>query len=92
VTAIAETSYLEARGHLHRILDQLESIRWQLLGIQRGLSEPAAEVRLDREDDETDPVTELRSTIECVLNDDIRPALEDLRDALASTSTKKEDS
>lgn len=76
----------QAREHLRRVLDQLEGVRWQLIGIKLSLPEPLAEqVRLEDVGEEVDAATELRTTIECVLEDDIRKALQDLRDALAIT-------
>lgn len=72
----------EGKRHLRRVLDQMESIRWQLTGIKLSLPEPP-ERALDDVSDEWDAVTELRTIIECVLDDDLRPAFEDLRKALA---------
>ncbi len=73
----------EGRRHLRRVLDQLEAVRWQLIGIKLSLSEPSEElVRIEDVSDEMDAVTELRTTIECVLDDDLRPALKDLRAVL----------
>jgi hypothetical protein len=71
----------EGKRHLRRVLEQIEGIRWQLLGIKLSLPEPAEKVLEDVGDD-WDAVTELRTVIECVLDDDLRPALEDLRKAL----------
>jgi hypothetical protein len=75
----------EGKRHLRRVLDQMESIRWQLTGIKLSLPEPP-ERALDDVSDEWDAVTELRTIIECVLDDDLRPALEDLRKALGKES------
>ena len=88
-----ETTFVEARRGLQRVVEQLESVRLQLLGIRQSLPEPAAEgVRLLDMSEEIDPVSELRTTIACVLDDDIRPALDDLREALATTASDKEKS
>lgn len=82
----------EGRKQVERVLEQLEGVRGQLLGIVHGLPEPPAErFRLLDVDEETDPVTELRATLSCVLEDSIRPALQDLRDVLAATGGKGED-
>ena len=82
----------EARKHLHRILEQLDAARGQLLGVKLSLTEPAAERdRFADVSDEPDAVTRLRTTIECVLEDDLRPALQDLQDALASTAEAAEE-
>ena len=75
----------EGKRHLRRVLDQMESIRWQLTGIKLSLPEPP-ERALDDVSDEWDAVTELRTIIECVLDDDLRPAFEDLRKALGKES------
>ena len=75
----------EGKRHLRRVLDQMESIRWQLTGIKLSLPEPP-EKALDDVSDEWDAVTELRTIIECVLDDDLRPAFEDLRKAVGKES------
>ena len=76
----------QARQHLRRVLDQLEGVRWQLIGIKLSLPESSAEqVRLEDMAEEVDAATELRTTIDCVLEDEIRKALQDLGDALAVT-------
>jgi hypothetical protein len=81
-------SLAEAREHVRRILDQLEAVRCHLLGIQLSLPEPTAErVRLADVADELDAVTELRTTIACILDDDLRPALADLRGLLPGGGT-----
>ena len=81
----------EGKKHLARVLAHFEEGRWQLLGILHSLPEPLAEqIRLEDLGDTTDPVTELRATIACVLEDYIRPALLDLQDVLASTADEEE--
>ncbi len=72
----------EGKRHLRRVLDQVEVIRWQLIAIKLSLSEPPTERTLDDVSDDWDAVTELRTIIECVLDDHLRPALEDLRKVL----------
>jgi hypothetical protein len=77
----------EARERLATIVDQLEALRLQVLGLQGCLPEPEAEkVRMqDVVDDEADPVTVLRALIDCTLNDSIEPALRSLRGILRYT-------
>lgn len=83
MTEPAEPLLAKAREQVRRILDQLEAVRWQLLGIKLILPEPSAEhVRLLDVADVMDATTELRTVIHCVLEDCIRPAVEDLNDAL----------
>lgn len=76
----------EGKRHLRRVLEQMEGVRWQLLGIKLSLPEPPPEKSLEDVSDDWDAVTELRTIIECVLDDDLRPALEDLRKALGRES------
>jgi hypothetical protein len=72
----------EAHAEVRRIIEALESIRWRLLGVKLSLPEPIEEtVRLQEVADEMDPAAELRTVIHCVLNDSLRPAIEDLQDA-----------
>ena len=75
----------EGRQHVRRVLEQLEAIRWQLIGITLTLPEPfAGEVQQDISE-ELDAVSELRTTLECVVEDGIGKAIKDLKGALAST-------
>jgi hypothetical protein len=84
---------VEAKRQLHRVHEQLEEIRWQLVGIRDSLPEPPTErVRLADVSDEPDALMELRTTIDCVLEDDLKPALQDLQEALAGTGGKGRES
>lgn len=71
----------EGKRHVRRVVEQMEMIRWQLIGVRLSLLEPP-EKDLEDMSDDWDAVTELRTIIECVLDDDLRPALEDLRKVL----------
>lgn len=71
----------EGKRHVRRVLEQMEAARWQLIGIKLSLPEPP-EKALEDVSDDWDAVTELRAIIECVLDDALRPAFEDLRKAL----------
>ena len=83
---------VEEKRHLRRILDQLESVNWQLIGVKKSLPESLAErVRHEDMSDEMDAATELRTVIDCVLDDSIRPALQDLRGVLANTDDEEEE-
>jgi hypothetical protein len=76
----------EGRKQLARVLAHFEDGRWQLLGILHSLPELLAEqVRLEDVAEEWDGVTEMRTVIECVLEDYIRPAIQDLEDVATST-------
>ncbi|HKI03775.1 MAG TPA: hypothetical protein VKK31_17475 [Thermoanaerobaculia bacterium] len=75
-----------AREQLREIVRELEAIRARLLGVQASLPAAAAEpsrLLKDDQDDQMDSVTEIRSTIGCVLLDWIGPAIRDLQTAAA---------
>jgi hypothetical protein len=74
----------EAEEQVGRIVDQLESIHWQLLGIALTFSDPAADQGLE-DLDEADAKAELQRVVECVLADRIGLALQDLRSVLTKT-------
>jgi hypothetical protein len=88
---VPKLSLPEGKKHLARVLAHFEEGRWQLLGILHSLPEPLAEQSgLEDAADAVDPATDLRTTIECVLEDYIRPALRDLHDVLEGTADQKE--
>jgi len=66
----------EARTQILHIAEDLSAIRYRLLGVQASL--PAGTAETDRllETDSMDEVTELRTTIACVLRDYLQPAEE----------------
>ena len=75
----------EGREQVARVIEQLEAVRSQILGITLNLPEPPAErFRLMDVEEGADPVNDLRATLSCVLEDSIRPALQDLRDVLGT--------
>jgi hypothetical protein len=81
----------KARKQLRHAIGQLDALRWTLTGIELSLPEPLAEqVRLAEMSDEMDAVTELRTVLHCVLEDSIRPAVQDLQEVLASTGSAEE--
>ena len=69
----------EAEQQVARVVDHLETVRWQLLGIALSLRESL--------DEEGDGEAELRRVIECVLADRIQSALADLRTVLTRTES-----
>jgi hypothetical protein len=72
-----------AQAELPHIVDRLTAIRSQLRQIAESLAaDPQAEAS-SFDEDEMDVTTEVRSIIECVLNDSIQPAIRDLRVAAA---------
>jgi hypothetical protein len=69
-----------AQAELRKIVTELELLRSRLLEIVETLPKPPGDVE---DEDEMDVATEVRSVIECVLTDNIRPAIRDLRAAAA---------
>jgi hypothetical protein len=74
-----------AQAALLLIVEELKSIRFRLQEIVESLQPPpkgaGAAVGEEDLDEDLDTATEVRSTIECVLNDDVQPAIRDLRTA-----------
>jgi hypothetical protein len=85
-----EEPYMEqinaAQEQLWEIVDELESLRFRLLGVQASLPEPAADPTpqgLEKDLETMDRRTEIRAVIGCVLNDFVASAIGDLRDVAA---------
>jgi hypothetical protein len=72
-----------AQAELPHIVDRLTAIRSQLRQIVASLAAGPEVEASDLDEDEMDVTTEVRSIIECVLNDSIQPAIRDLRVAAA---------
>jgi len=72
-----------ARAQLREIAAALETLRFQLLGVQASLPPSPLEETPLLETDEMDTPTEIRTAIGCVLEDRIAPAIRDLRTAAA---------
>jgi hypothetical protein len=84
-----------AQAQLREIVDDLEAVKLRLLGVKESLPEPDAKPEDVAADLETlDVRTEIRSVIECVLNDWMAPAISDLRDmaALPASPSEREES
>lgn len=82
-TSDASLSSSEAAAliELYRVIEEMEAIRFRLLGVQASL--PLSPLERDPllESDAPDTTTEIRSAIGCILEDRIDPALRDLRTA-----------
>lgn len=72
----------EARKQLHEAVLQLESLSVRLLEIHESLPASPEEDRMLEAQEEMDVSLHLRSTVECILHDHLRPAIEDLRKAV----------
>jgi hypothetical protein len=78
-----------AQAELPHIVDRLTTVRSQLRQIVESLSGDPEEEATSLDEDEMDVKTEVRSIIECVLNDSIQPAIRDLRVAAAYRVKKR---
>lgn len=76
-----------AQAELLQIVDQLESIRFRLTEIVESLPMPRKDTGAPLSDEDMeedmDTATEVRTTIQCVLNDNIQPAIRDFRTVAA---------
>jgi hypothetical protein len=73
----------EVQAQLREVVQELRSIHYRLLGLIASLPAPL-ESREPAEDGE-DGGSWMRATLECVLVDRIRPAIQDLRTAAEDT-------
>jgi hypothetical protein len=80
-----------ARSDLQEIVEELDGIRARLTELHGRLPVPAEETGMLVGEVEMDFPTEVRSVIECVLNDSLRPMMRDLA-AAASYQPKKKGS
>jgi hypothetical protein len=71
-----------AQEELREIVKALKGIRFRLLGVRESLPASVAEtVRLaEVEAEEADLATEIRTVIQCVLEDSLGPTIRDLED------------
>jgi len=70
-----------AQEEIRRIARDLETICTRLLEVHEDLSPPPREDATADDPEEVDVTTEVRSVIECVLADSLRPAIRDLQAA-----------
>jgi len=76
------------RAALRGVVEDLDRIRAQLVDLHATLPVPPEEAAMLVGEVEMDFATEVRSVIECILNDWLRPAIRDLA-AAASYQPKK---
>jgi len=87
--ARAETHEEEgARAELRALVEDLDGVRARLVDLHGRLPVPAEEAAMLTGEVEMDFATEVRSVIECILNDWLRPTIRDLA-AAASYQPKK---
>jgi len=68
----------EAQSQLRRIVEELQTVGLRLREIAAGLPVSPRETAMLLGEEEPDVATEVRSVIECVLADQIEPAVRDL--------------
>jgi hypothetical protein len=74
-----EDALVEVKEELRRILRELEAQRGRLEALSGRVPAGPADADLQLDLEEADEAGELRTTIECVLQDSLRPLIEDLR-------------
>jgi hypothetical protein len=79
-----------AQTGLRQIVEELDAARARLEEIHARLPVPAEEAAMLAGEAEMDFATEVRSVIECILNDSLGPAIRDLA-AVASYRPKEKD-
>ena len=73
----------EAAAELRKAAADLEEIGARLKGVLAGLPVSPREDVMFLGEEDMDASTEMRSVVECVLNDSIQPAIRDLKAAAA---------
>jgi len=74
---VTETEAM-AQLELSQIVEELDTIRARLEALHEKLPVPPDETAMLMGEQEMDVSTEVRSVIECVLSDSLRPAIRDL--------------
>ena len=84
---MTESGEEEARAELRGIVEELDGIRGRLVELHDQLPVPPEEAAMLAGEVEMDFPTEVRSVIECILNDWLGPTIRDL--AVAATYQPK---
>jgi hypothetical protein len=79
-----------AQADLREIVEELEAVSLRLANIHASLPVPPGETAMLVGEAEMDVATEVRSVIECVLGDSLRPAIRDLAAAASYRPQGKE--
>ena len=89
------TAVEAAQAQLREIVRDLEAVKLRLVGVKESLPElDAGPEAIAADLEKLDARTEIRSVIECVLNDWMAPAIADLREmaALPASPSERKDS
>jgi hypothetical protein len=70
----------EVRAQIGKIVEQLITIRYQMLGVQASLPASSLEISLEDLDADPDAPTEIRTVIGNCINDSLDPLIRDLLD------------
>jgi hypothetical protein len=80
-----------AQEKLQKVVKDLQEIRAELADINKDLPVPPSEGMMLLGEEEMDVSTEIRSVIECVVNDSILPAIRDLAAAAAYRASQPQE-
>ncbi len=83
----AETA---AQAELRKISKELDTIRRRLLELHESLPPASLEALMFAGEEDLDVTTEVRTIIECVIQDSIQPAIRDLEAAAEYQMERKE--
>ena len=84
----AETA---AQAALRQIAKELQNIRRRLMDLHESLPAASLEMLMFAGEEELDVTTEVRTIIECVVEDSIKPAIRDLEAAADYQGEKKKE-
>ncbi len=88
------TAVEAAQAQLLEIVRDLEAVKLRLVGVKESLPDDAGPEAAVADLEKLDVRTEIRSVVECVLNDWMAPAIADLAEmaALPASTTEREGS
>lgn len=75
----ASASEARAQEELRRIVEELKSTGTRLRAVHQSVAAPAEDEATQDAADEMDLATEIRTVIDCVLADNLEPAIRDLQ-------------
>lgn len=82
---------IAAQAELREIAKELDTIRRRLLDLHDSLPPATLEAVMFAGEEDLDVTTEVRTIIECVVQDSIQPAIRDLEAAADYEAEKKEE-
>ena len=79
-----------AQAEIREILRALKPLKFRLLGVAASLPPSSAETSPLLDVEPRDPRTEIRSVVECVVNDSVDPAIRDLDEVAGGAAAPPE--